>query len=73
MMIIFFACRPESEEYQDLKKFRRRGRDINKKKRVLTSLEKTDRCVVCENTSSCAFCALLVQVRAQTIKFCLFR
>jgi len=35
--------RAESEEYQDIKKYRKRGRDIQRKKRILTSLAETER------------------------------
>ena len=39
-------CRAESEEYQDIKKYRKRGRDVQRKKRILTSLAETERSVI---------------------------
>ena len=56
-MFILTAFRSESEEYQDLKKYRRRGRDLGRKTRILTSLEEKDRWVACKNTAGFAFCA----------------
>lgn len=35
--------RPENEEYYEVKKFRKRGRDLLKKKRILTSLAENER------------------------------
>lgn len=44
--MIFLYHRPENEEYYEVKKFRKRGRDLPKKKRILTSLAENERCVV---------------------------
>ena len=46
MLFDFLYHRPENEEYYEVKKFRKRGRDLLKKKRILTSLAGNERCVV---------------------------
>ena len=45
----FLPRRAESVEYQDVKKYHKRGRDMQKKKRILTSLAETDRSVLLGN------------------------
>ena len=43
-MAAFYAFRSQSEENKDIKRFRQRGRNMSKKKRILFSLN--ERCVV---------------------------
>ena len=45
-LVFHSHCRAESEEYQDIKKYRKRGRDVQRKKRILPSLADTERSVL---------------------------
>ena len=43
---LLVSNRPESEEYIDVKKYRKKGRDVTRKRRILTSLAEKDGYVV---------------------------
>lgn len=43
---LLVSNRPESEEYTDVKKYRKKGRDVTRKRRILTSLAEKDGYVV---------------------------
>ena len=43
---LLVSNRPESEEYIDVKKYRKKGRDVIRKRRILTSMAEKDGYVV---------------------------
>ena len=61
---LLVSNRPESEEYTDVKKYRKKGRDVTRKRRILTSLAEKDGYVV--SKKSLLFSSEIVQC------FCVF-